>query len=85
MKTEKLIMIVALLIVVIIVVKFVIPNNKTTDNTTEENKVAYRYEIEDQNFTEIDQNIVEPVDATVNVQNVIDVTEIENLRRSTNN
>lgn len=85
MKSETVIMIVALLIVGIIVVKFIIPKDKAADdNTTEENKVAYRYEIEDQNFTEIDQNVVETADPTVNVQNVIDVTEIENLRRATN-
>ena len=77
--------IIAILIVGIIVVKFVIPKRNASTNETEENKVAYRYEIEDQNFTSIDPDVVEPVDATVNVQNVIDVTEIENLRRDVNN
>lgn len=84
MRRETFVVIIALLIVGIIVVRFVIPKDKDATNETEENKVAYRYEIEDQNFTEINQNIVEPIDIT-EVVNVIDVSSIEELRRSPNN
>lgn len=84
MKKETVIAIVAILIVGIIVVKFIVPKDKKATDDTEENKVAYRYEIEDQNFTEINQNIVESVDTNYNVQNVIDVSAIEELRKGTN-
>ncbi|MBR2290171.1 MAG: hypothetical protein IJ867_06250 [Clostridia bacterium] len=82
MKKETVIAIISILIVGIIVVRFVLPKKDAdVDNTTEENKVAYRLDIEDQNFTEINQNIVEPVDTTVQVDNVIDTSDIESLRR----
>lgn len=84
MKPENAIGVIALVIVGIILVRSFLPKEQTAENSTEENKVAYRYEIEDQNFTEINQNIVEPVDANVNVENVIDVSAIEELRSEAN-
>lgn len=86
MKSETLIVAVALLIVGIVLLKNVVfKEQPVANNTIEENKVAYRYDIEDQNFTEINQNIVETYDTNVNAQNVIDVSAIEQLRSETNN
>lgn len=84
MKPENAIGVIALVIVGIILVRSFLPKEQGTEESAEENKVAYRYEIEDQNFTEINQNIVEPVDANVNVENVIDVSAIEELRSEAN-
>ena len=85
MKSETLIVVVVLAIVGIVILKNVVfKEQPVVNNTTEENKVAYRYDIEDQNFTEINQNIAETVDTTVNVQNVIDVSAIEQLRDEAN-
>ncbi|MBR1539717.1 MAG: hypothetical protein IJ629_00780 [Clostridia bacterium] len=87
MKPESAIIVVAILIIGIVIVKNVVLNNNEVveENTTEENQVAYRYDIEDQNFTNIDENAVEPVDTTVTVQNVIDVSSIEELRKEGSN
>lgn len=84
MKPETLIAVVALLFVGILIIKNVLPAEENVTNEAEENKVAYRYEIEDQNFAEIDQNVTETVDSSVQVENVIDVSAIEELRKGTN-
>ena len=86
MKSETLIVVVALLIVGIIILKnFTSKKLEVVNNTAEENKVAYRYDIEDQNFTDINQNVIETVTSNDNMQNVIDVSAIEQLRNASNN
>ena len=86
MKSETLIVVVALLIVGIIILKnFTSKKLEVVNNTAEENKVAYRYDIEDQNFTDFNQNVIETVTSNDNMQNVIDVSAIEQLRNASNN
>lgn len=87
MKDETLIVVVALLLVGIIIVKNTVSKSQETTNNTvsEANKVAYRYDIEDQNFTDINQNIIEPSDNNEDLKNVIDVSDIEELRRESGN
>ena len=82
MKVKTLVVVVILLIVGFLLIRDALGEKDSLNkNEIEENKVAYRYEIEDQNFTEIDQNVVEIVNTTVNVENVIDVYVIEEMRK----
>ena len=59
MKSETLIIVVALLIVGILIVKNVsVSGNQSNENITkEENQVVYRYDIEEQNFADINPEI----------------------------
>ena len=84
MKGETLIVVVALLLIGMLAIKNFLPAEEKVENKAEENKVAYRYDIEDQNFAEIDTNTVETVDSNVVVDNVIDVSAIEELRKGSN-
>ena len=86
MKGETLIVVVALLIVGIIIVKnFSNSNTQMLNNTaTEENQVIYSYDIEDQNFAEVDSNDIQDTASIVDAQNVIDTSDIEYLRSSLN-
>lgn len=77
MKPETLIAVVGVLLVGILIIKNFLPEENKVINEVEENKVTYRNEIENQNITET-------VDTNTIIENVIDVSAIEELRKGTN-
>lgn len=77
MKPETLIAVVGVLLVGILIIKNFLPEENKVINEVEKNKVTYRNEIENQNITET-------VDTNTIIENVIDVSAIEELRKGTN-
>lgn len=84
MKVENIVIIIAIVLIGMVLLNKFLPNKENiVNNVAEENKVAYRYEIEDQNFTDINANIVEKNETNKNNQNIVDVSAIEELRKNT--